>query len=207
MKKITAFLLKKIFFKKGIKVLKNKKGFSLLEVLIGVTIIGIVGAIALPRFANYQETAAVTAAVSTGKNVAKAYNLCTATKAVCGSMANLNISCETCKVAIDGASAFCVPMIQTISGKDFRSCVSISKGNGKITQTYGGQFKFCHQKCKNTTPGNCQNVGDVVTTGTLTKCDNNADCTADSGGNFDTPQCIARTSQTAGTCKSDGTCQ
>ena len=35
-KTIKDFLLKKRFFKKGVKVLKNKKGFSLMEVLIAL---------------------------------------------------------------------------------------------------------------------------------------------------------------------------
>ena len=55
---------------------KNNKGFSLLEVLVGVSIIGIISAIAVPTYQSYQQTAAVTAAQTTLANVAKAFNNC-----------------------------------------------------------------------------------------------------------------------------------
>ena len=206
-KTIINFLFRKRF--KSLKILKSKKGFSLLEVLVGVTIIGIITAIAVPRFTNYRDTAALTAASSTGQNVAKAYNLCTATKSNCASLTDLNIACETCGTPVDGSTAFCVPMTQTISGKAFRACVHINKSNGAIAQQYGGEFKFCHKKCKLTTPANCTNVGDVVVNTTIKKCDNDSDCPNGDGTNFETaPSCKANTSSTAGTCTSGtGLCQ
>ena len=202
--------IKNLLLKKRIKIMKNNKGFSLLEVLVGVTIIGIISAIAVPRFKNYRDTAALTAAESTGKNVAKAYNLCAATSSACASMEDLNISCDTCETPVNpsGGTDFCVPMKQTISGSEFRSCVSVNKSNGKVTQTYGGEFKFCHKKCKLATATGCTQVGDEVVTA-VKKCDKVADCPNGDNTNYNTnPICKANNSNSAGTCDSaTGVCK
>ena len=137
-------IIKNFLFKKRIKILKSKKGFSLLEVLIGVTIIGIISAIAVPRFKNYRDSAAFTATTTTGKNIAKAYNLCSATQSACTTLVHLKIACDNCKDPKDGTTHFCVEMEQDVSGKKFNSCVGINKDNGSITQAYGGEFKFCY---------------------------------------------------------------
>ena len=213
MKKITAFLLKKIFFKKGIKVLKNKKGFSLLEVLIGVTIIGIIGAIAVPRFQNYRETAIITTAVTSGKNIAKAYNLCTATRTSCTSLSELNISCETCGDIEDGATGFCVEMSQTISGKTFTSCVQVNKADGLITQKFGGDYKFCYGTQPAGPDNDINTTGDntnVYIKGTPRRCDGSGtgNCPTDDGGTGDTKWTVTTCkAQAQATCSTAGVCQ
>ena len=52
-KVIKDFLLRKRFFKKGVKVLKNKKGFSLIEIMVGLGLLVIIGGIASTQYANY----------------------------------------------------------------------------------------------------------------------------------------------------------
>ena len=83
-------------FKKRIKILKSKKGFSLLEVLVAVGIIGIISAIALPRFQDYNESSALTATNTSANNIAKAYTLCQATKTTCSSLDDISINCPIC---------------------------------------------------------------------------------------------------------------
>ena len=52
--------------------MSNKKGFTLIELLIVVVIIGILAAIAIPKFANTKEKAYVTAMKSDLKNLSTA---------------------------------------------------------------------------------------------------------------------------------------
>ncbi len=198
--------IKNFLFKKRIKILKSKKGFSLLEVLIGVTIIGIIAAIAVPRFANYRDSAALTAAATTGKNLAKAYNLCAATKSKCEDLSDLNIACDTCGTIVHDKPAFCVDMVQEVAGNDFKACVSINKENGAITQSYGGEFKLCHKKCL--TSGGCSGTAQnaIIPSADIKRCDDSDDCPASTA--VWERVCQKNSGTNAGTCKaSDGTCQ
>ena len=114
-----------------------------MEVLIAVGIIGIIAGIAVPQFQEYRETAAVTAINTTGDNIVKAYNLCTATKATCTSLKDhLKIECDICGTP-DTTSGFCVSMDQQIQNQSFKSCVHIST-SGEVTKSYGGDLKICY---------------------------------------------------------------
>ena len=52
------------------KILKNKKGFTLIELIVVIAILGILAMIAIPRFAGFQEAAKHKADVATGKSIA-----------------------------------------------------------------------------------------------------------------------------------------
>ncbi len=156
---------------------KNNKGFSLLEVLVGVSIIGIISAIAVPTFTDYREGAALTAADTSLKNVAKSYNLCIAQKgslANCNTKAFLNINCEDCTVAADTDSV-CAHIETAVGGQTFRACWASDKDN----IVYGGSFKICYckQGATGTGAGRCTNAGSVdVAKSPVKKCDAPTDC-------------------------------
>lgn len=57
------------------KVLRNRKGFTLIELIVVLAVLAIIMAIAVPRFIGVQESAKVDADYSTGAMIAKAVEL------------------------------------------------------------------------------------------------------------------------------------
>ena len=190
---------------------KNNKGFSLLEVLVGVSIIGIISAIAVPTFTKYRESASLTAGNTTADNIVKAYRNCLVLNnhAQCNTLARINMTCPDCKeLSTPHASNFCAYYDKPIGGQDFKLCVSVAAG--QATKTIGGAFKVCTRSCTANSAccggGTCSATTDEVVPGkALQLCDAKADC-----GNTDgnpvgsTYACKTRTS--GGTCASGGTC-
>ncbi len=180
---------------------KNNKGFSLLEVLVGVSIIGIISAIAVPQFVSYRETASLTAADTSLKNMYKAYTLCIATKTGCSTKAALNIDCHGCSDPVLGTGSndgdVCFALTTSVGDKEFRACLNRTTA-GLVSKTYGGSFKFCVYTNGASTP---------VVRSTIEICDNQADCTNALTGqnpttNNETAACPTISGSSAGKCTS-----
>ena len=170
--------IKDFFTRKRCKsVLKNNRGFSLLEVLAAVTIIGLLSAIAIPQFQDYKEGVAFTVASTSTSSIARAYNTCVAFKTFsdCNTLEKIKISCQggecSAKNGTRTAAPFCAEYEKDISGTNFKLCVSID-GDGQVSRSAGGNFSICHKAC---TGAGCV-ASDTGVINPIKRCDIATDC-------------------------------
>lgn len=175
----------------------NNKGFSLLEVLVGVSIIGIISAIAVPTYQSYRQSAALTTADSTIANIAKAYKLCQATSGTCTDLVNLKLTCDNCLPptndfnATPSVNGFCVALEQRISSAiNFKACVQITPDD-TVVKTYAGNFKFCRGTVKTGKTYNGVTAGNKAELKPLKICEEVADCPTLPAATLETPVCEA----------------
>ena len=181
-------IIKNFLFKRRFKVLKNKKGFSLMEVLIAVAIIAIISGIAVPQFLAQRDNAAKVASDTSAGNIAKAFKNCVALNAFtsCNTLAAIKVSCpagSTCDSGGDqNTRKFCAELQRGDAGSDFKVCISID-ANGTETRTYAGALlssvaagNRCHKTVTaSSTPGNCAAVAEAPVAG-LQSCSQAGDC-------------------------------
>ena len=180
--------IKNFLFKKRIKILKSKKGFSLLEVLVAVAIIGIVSAIAVPSYKANRKAAAQAAGSTSILNIKKAYQNCVVlnTFTNCDSLSEIGVECTDCTEQKNDSDKFCISLVKTSGGEDMKACISVDVSSSeKILTTMGGTLLTGTKLCKDegTKTGGGGHVWDTTTKSEMTpikNCKVKGDCGTDS---------------------------
>ncbi len=172
--------------------IKNNKGFSLLEVMVTVGIIGILVSVAVPAYNDYRDTAAKSSLSASLSSIEKAYNACMLVgSGTCNTKDAIGLGgCGACSDPRTPTSAnsvsedpeFCMEVTQQFGSSQYKGCVSIDVQSGNGAKTIGlyqqsgttlthvpNDSKFCY--CKPTS-------GDaVLQPGGVVSCSNASACT------------------------------
>ena len=122
------------------KFLKNKRGFSLIELMVVVAIMGILASIGIPQYMSYRRTATYAALESRLATVERAVVTCMSAKGwnQCSSLGPNNVAIANPGNSAWGADSpnICAQFDEEVGGSDFLACVQVNAITGTAIRTF-----------------------------------------------------------------------
>ena len=121
--------------------MKMQKGLSLIELLVVVSILGVLTSVVMVAYGNYQKTVGETTMKADAKNVARAFKTCIAidefSKCDDFSKPKLDVSSTTGKAkSVD--PYFCAEFKMEIRGENHYHCIEVNKDTDVMNTTTKG---------------------------------------------------------------------
>ena len=159
MKTIKNFLCKKR------KILKSKSGFSLMELLVVVGIMGVISALAIPAYDKYRESANKNGAKAEAKTIYRALQTCLAngtTAATCaGGDGNIEKTISKKCIVADGTNTTDAKQ-KSKADSDGKCFMMQSSGEYCVASNIGGEI-HCIDKHSGDNPGkSCNTSGSNI---------------------------------------------
>ena len=156
---------------------QQRKGFSLVELLTVVAILGVLSAVAVPTYTRYRKQAGLKALAADAKNIKKAILACSAMFpfSSCDSAAEIEIEVVNLRPAQKHSPNVCFRFEREIGGIVYKQCVSVNTSSGAASET--NSEPFCYKVTQSPPP--------PPITYTYTKhpdsieCNSAADCPSD----------------------------
>ena len=193
----------------------QNKGFSLIELLVVVAIIGVLAAVAIPAYNKYRVNAVQASLSSSLNSIGKGFAACLTLNqwAQCDTLPEIDVSCPGCGTPSSntGNNRWCITASMAVGGTSYTGCLETTGGVptviggwvkcNTLTVTYGcaaGAMTVSINPALN-----CSGVGCSATAGVPTTCTVNGGTVAHSCTTGDAGDTVTSSSLTctAGQCQ------
>ena len=206
----------KQFFKNNSALDKKRGGFSLIEILVVVVILGLLSAIAIPAYQGYRRNAVLSVFITNALSIGKSTINCLIDedRADCVTLAQVNVKCEHCTgmngmADVVSGDNICYNMKIEVGSDEYLACVGINAWRLHIHQAIKGPIgtgvdplKHCYSDAPVPSPN-----PDGCVAGRHDSCDSLIHplrrCTGTGQGTCSSNQVCA---EAEGRCRSNGVC-